>query len=1376
MEKKANHFVRLLAKKLNEKEHEQSRVPTDIATVKQTFRNALNDLPKSPLKSELQGKAATYSRKLEALTKNGRSGNTKSINKGQKVQHESGEPTMRQDDKDLVTNDLRSSQMRREEARAPSSPKRSKKPPRKCSPNAHSSDSAAKDDGSDEERTDDTVAMATQSVSKMDVTSQHEPDGASASQSSSFAYNVCAKDAKSRVLESLAQLPSEERQRLAPHAYACLCSSNSFSEFLHSLQPDDKLRTTSDTMGLLQQEVLAGLGTSDAKVLIRTMADCLSGVILEADKVLETKDSSRLMELQGFILNFLQWAKMQHEFHGQKRDKQSQSLTNFEDLMAAILSIYVDISIVLSRNNPDTAEAEGRSTLSKILLLIGQSPIQQLNLLLQVTQPSARDCRFMMPIYKQMLMAKPSVMTNEAFIKYVCAVRFSRQVLREQTEPAVQDVLRDISNVAATAEPSIEFLQWLYSVAPDAYSSLPDSVKSTASLLVKYLTEQASRDYLDKLLDIVCDEENESQTLSYKDGRGDQSLPVTNSHANQADILETEGLFFKDTSRDEDLAQQVNSDPESVDALHSRLDELIEGIDQEDTSEDDENEEDVVVKPSNTKARSKFSSIRNGGDGNLTPSDSDDQSDYDEVDMDLSGTTSEQTVPESLSFEEQRYMLKSETQKATDASGAAKSDVGSTQRRRGKSRSQKTLSLSSKGDEEDVIVIPETQGYQQETESDRESFTTAKDNLDSTRESIVIDVDDEITFKVKASRHKAEEDGEVAEEDAGEEEEEMDDEDEIHLIENEADDDDQDEENDSGKGKDTSGQSCSETSPLKAQTRRLHTSQESGKTSSKKQEQVSDESNGGHKGMNLRSMSNARSQSSLLRFFTPISRNNEDSDSDSQPTRGTESGKHSQTDDVEVVPDSCSSADNETRSTKTDNGTFATPRRAKNLDSLQGVGTDSNPEESADASQPREKKNTAPATKKQNRLSRSARKTGSARKRMITSSDSDEEPARLPSPVFRRSKAGKQASKTSEQMTASVEDAVSKDNRQMQKECETASSDLQHPIDTEESTHASQPREEKDTTPGLKKHSRLSGSVRKVGSVRKRMVTSSDSDKEPAIPHSPVFRQSKTSKQASKTSEQKTPAVQDAVSEGIRRIREECATTSLDLGQPLVTRSASKKKQPKRKSLTITGGIKTRSLAVSTPRQPTKGAQSSTPAEKTASKSAEKRQGVSPLSPSKVKRAATFGDTYRILAGISADSQTDPGSLPASQSQKTSSKMPRLQPKALEEMFDKDTPSGRKQSAKKQTADVQVISGSSQESTKSKNDSPTERISKKTVARTPKSSQESSVSTQAKRLKKAKSTNDSNSPKAALKRRASLPSKEAMKSTKMKRKSTGTKT
>ena len=51
-----------------------------------------------------------------------------------------------------------------------------------------------------------------------------------------------------------------------------------------------------------------------------------------------------------------------------------------------------------SRDRPEQAETDGQQTLSKVLLLIGHSPIHQLNLLLQVTLPTAQDGQFMLPI------------------------------------------------------------------------------------------------------------------------------------------------------------------------------------------------------------------------------------------------------------------------------------------------------------------------------------------------------------------------------------------------------------------------------------------------------------------------------------------------------------------------------------------------------------------------------------------------------------------------------------------------------------------------------------------------------------------------------------------------------------------------------------------------------------------------------------------------------------------------------------------------------------------------------------------------------------------------------------------------------------------
>ncbi|XP_022102112.1 uncharacterized protein LOC110985412 [Acanthaster planci] len=229
MEKKAKHFVRLLARELYENEQTRVTGPVNIAAVKHAFRNALNDLPKSALKTELQRNAATYSRRLEALTKSARDDSSKSSRKGTNI--EENEPKKQQESNNANTDDLRSSETKEKEACCQSKKTSDQKGLTKSTSEAVFSSFTHTEDRGNEERINDTVAMATPSEDKTEVADLEQGE-ASDSGSWSFAYNVYATDARSRVIESLAKLHSEKRQRLAPHAYASLCSTNSYFEFL----------------------------------------------------------------------------------------------------------------------------------------------------------------------------------------------------------------------------------------------------------------------------------------------------------------------------------------------------------------------------------------------------------------------------------------------------------------------------------------------------------------------------------------------------------------------------------------------------------------------------------------------------------------------------------------------------------------------------------------------------------------------------------------------------------------------------------------------------------------------------------------------------------------------------------------------------------------------------------------------------------------------------------------------------------------------------------------------------------------------------------------------------------------------------------------
>ncbi|XP_071790458.1 uncharacterized protein [Asterias amurensis] len=1271
MEKKAQHFVRLLAKKLVENEHaKKDPIPEaqENAELKKGFRRALDNLPKTPLKTELQKNAATYFRKLEVLARN--SSNVKTSNGKESPRPKEGKPKSEA----RKTKDGKKKRGKSEDVtNTPLSQKSSEKI---MLESAETQAVLMRSSGEllmNGEK-DDSVDMETH----LKMETKAEPR-----RGEGLAFNVYATDSTSEMMDALVKLPAKKKMRLAPHAYNSLCQGKSFSDFLQTLHHDGKDEPAMDNLTLLKQEILTGFGSSDVSFLTRCEANCLSGIITVADEALDVKDMARMKEVKEFILSFLLWVKTQHEALSPDQDKHSHPLSNFEDLAAAMLSIYVDLSIILSRQSDDKGVSAGKNALSKILLFVGHTPMHQLNLLLQVTSPTTEDCQFMVPIYKHMLSKVPTEMTNELLIKYLYAVRFSREVLKIQEK----ELLDDIVSVALTAEPSEEFLQWMFSTAPSIYRSLPEPVKNRQVPVVEHLIKQVTREYMDTLLDIASDVENESQSLSYETSQESKEEPVG-------------ALFFTDTERDEDLARQVDSDAESVDVLHSHLDTLLGDIDKESSSDGDSDgsEEDVR----NTRA-----GLSQRNPSHRSSESKDEDSDLEIIDMDTSAGL-DPRLSETLSLEEQRYnsMTAAKDKKAPPSRSSRKvprRDSGSSQN--SPARNAEGKSSGVEGDSDVVLVEAELQ-----VDSDKESFTTAKDNLDTTKESINVEVDEEITFRWKGSRSG----GDNNEDQMEEEGEEDADEEDLEDVERDGDDEDSCDEASCDEA--DGGNEEDETLELEQPSKEMSTelsipspkkSQEGIKDIAKKQEQSPDEA---RRSMHLRSMDAGTSgqgqQSSLLSFFSPVKHLSERQGKDLKKP----AVDKVDLEEVEVIPDSCDSGQDE----KSSKDVRVTPeRRMKSLKALEGDRINSE-------------------------------KT-------------------LPDKAVSQSAKGKR---------------------------------LRSPV-----------------------RERKSRSDQKVKRGKKPISSSSEGEVDPALFLSPVVLLDKVDAIQSMMN---PSVIEDAVWEGIRRIRAECVTSPSDLkAQPTTRSSASKLSMSKRKALTITGGVKSKTVASDTPKQLFKRAgEASTPADKATGSSA-KKQGVSPLSPSKVKRLAAFGDTYRLLAGISPENQTDSGSEPASQS-KTPPKRAKLRPKDLGEVFAADMLS-QKRSGKKQVMDIQPMSESSQGSIESGQGSNTP--SRRSLAKKPQtpltqrkrmlvksaSPQEKSASPQQKsaspqqksalpqqksaspqqksaspqeksasklqKTKKTESRSDlAGATKGALKRRASLPaSKTAKTPTKVSRKSVGSK-
>ncbi|XP_078682305.1 uncharacterized protein LOC144916795 isoform X2 [Branchiostoma floridae x Branchiostoma belcheri] len=426
------------------------------------------------------------------------------------------------------------------------------------------------------------------------ITSAHE----TAPGSAEHRYNLRAADGLRSALTWVGTLPQAEQMphylNLFQRWFPSVEGSDALLDNIISSKKDDLdcLVTLTQLLNLNNQAVaLQKVAAAFVRRLEQAYENCLQEDLPD-----------RAAELREIVLRFLMVLNIQRDPAVKWEDP------GYEDLVAAFVSVYVDLSLLVTRTQLSSKSDGKVSEVSQsigncILVWLGHSPTHILDVLLQSEAEGERDGAILTPVYRRFLHTAPSPLTHLSYIRYMCAVCKARDII-PQNSPAWKSLQK--AALSTPAPPS--FLQWLCSSSAELMDQVPNTPKWTGSHVTKFLLMEASQDFRENLLDLL------TEGLGQSDSVETEVKVQAEKETRPGDDTD---LFFVDISKDEGTAAQMGTgDPDQdhsgkeiqiLGEIHTLLGGINVGEDMPEEKDDSEDSdvEEVEFKVPKSKAKRK---------------------------------------------------------------------------------------------------------------------------------------------------------------------------------------------------------------------------------------------------------------------------------------------------------------------------------------------------------------------------------------------------------------------------------------------------------------------------------------------------------------------------------------------------------------------------------------------------------------------------------------------------------------------------------------------------------------------------------------------------------------------------------------------------
>ncbi|XP_020914764.1 uncharacterized protein LOC110252304 isoform X2 [Exaiptasia diaphana] len=263
---------------------------------------------------------------------------------------------------------------------------------------------------------------------------------------------------------------------------------------------------------------------------------------------------------------------------------------SFEDLMAAMLSLYTDL---LSNENNDDSVIEKLASL--MTTTIGHSPEHCMDAMLQITKPNER----LLSLFRCILERNKGHLTHKQYIKFICLARLALKV------SSLPDKRMSILKITENQRASPGFVAFLQKSNGSLVERLKITKKMTPSQLTASLLGDLSEDDVETFLDIATEhvtedtapEENEETDVTQANQTCDSQLFFIDSSGDVEDTEIDEVKVEENKARDSLLHKQMKammkeaqeSESEDEDMFDEELSSMTKDL--VESSDKDENEE-----------------------------------------------------------------------------------------------------------------------------------------------------------------------------------------------------------------------------------------------------------------------------------------------------------------------------------------------------------------------------------------------------------------------------------------------------------------------------------------------------------------------------------------------------------------------------------------------------------------------------------------------------------------------------------------------------------------------------------------------------------------------------------------------------------------
>ncbi|XP_071093094.1 nucleolar protein dao-5-like [Haliotis cracherodii] len=216
-------------------------------------------------------------------------------------------------------------------------------------------------------------------------------------------------------------------------------------------------------------------------------------------------------DVESITSNLKQFLLMAYLRSGKVQADEQEESPKRQDVLASLLSIYIDLLVYLNRNNEKKKVSREITGLTSYLL--GGDLPMRLDVLIQVCSPV--DSTHVLSLARSCLEKIPEMMDHATYLRVLLCLR--------KFHDSIPDIIENSWKLRAP----LGFIDWLRDKSPEAMTQIPDDIRFKGRQITRFLLTNLSEDLQTVLEDVLTDRQAVSalmpgDDLLDEDGGGDQ--------------------------------------------------------------------------------------------------------------------------------------------------------------------------------------------------------------------------------------------------------------------------------------------------------------------------------------------------------------------------------------------------------------------------------------------------------------------------------------------------------------------------------------------------------------------------------------------------------------------------------------------------------------------------------------------------------------------------------------------------------------------------------------------------------------------------------------------------------------------------------------